>query len=88
LKEDDPLSALKASKDAKKGKTPFTLERRNVVLLVDGSMEGLQKLLGQLHEDDSMAYLHRLELQPTSRESGKVTLHIELWLFALSRLKA
>jgi len=86
-KGDNPLLA-KTSQKAKDRKTPFALERRNVVLLVDGSMESVRELLKQLHEEDSLAYLHRLELQAMTRGSEQVTLEIELWLFALSRQKA
>ncbi len=87
LKKDNPLE-ITVSKGAKSKKTPFSLERRNVVLLVDGTMENVRELLGQLHKDDSLAYLHRLELQSTARGSEQVTLEIELWLFALGRQKA
>ena len=87
LKKDKPLETT-VSKGAKSKKTPFSLERRNVVLLVDGTMENVRELLGQLHKDDSLAYLHRLELQSAARGSEQVTLEIELWLFALGRQKA
>ncbi len=87
MKKDNPLEAT-ISKQAKNKKTPFALERRNVVLLVDGTMENVRELLGQLHKDDSLAYLHRLELQSASRGSEQVTLELELWLFALGRQKA
>lgn len=85
--EDNPLRAT-AAKDVKKPNTPFSLEQRNVVLLVDGTMEKLQLLLEQLNKDDSLSYLRRLELQSTARGSEQVTLEIEMWLFALGRQKA
>jgi len=87
MQEDNPL-ATTISKQAKNKKTPFEFERRNVVLLVDGTMENVRELLGQLHKDNTLAYLHRLELQSASRGSEQVTLEIELWLFALGRQKA
>lgn len=86
LKNDDPLETTTA-RDAKKRKTPFALERRNVVLLVDGTMADLREFLSQLHEDDAMAYLQRLELQGDGRGSEQVTMELEMWLFALSRQK-
>ena len=86
MEQDNPLESKK-SKSSKNEKTPFSLERRNVVLLVDGSMENLRELMGQLREDDSVAYLHRMELQSKSPGSEQVTLKLELWLFALSRQK-
>lgn len=84
----DSALETKLQKNAKNKKTPFTLERRNVALLVDGPMESLKELLGKIHDDDSMAYLHHMELQGAARGKGDVTLKIELWLFALNRHKA
>lgn len=87
LTDDNPLETP-ASQPSKARKTPFALERRNVVLLVDGSMENLRGLLGELNKDDSLAYLHRLEMQAASRGGGQVTMELEMWLFALGRHKA
>ncbi len=86
LKKDNPLEAA-PSKGAMSKKTPFALERRNVVLLVDGTMENVREFLGQLHDEESLAYLHHLKLHSASSGSDQVTLQIELWLFALSRQK-
>lgn len=85
-KNDDPLVTT-AKKEKGAGRTPFALERRNFVLLVDGSMENLSGLLEQLQQDNSIAYLHRLDLHSTSRGSEQVTMEIEMWLFDLSRQK-
>ncbi len=87
LQDDNPLLTTNRQ-EKKKAKTPFALEKRNVVLLVDGSMENLRQLLKKIHDDDSLAYLNRLELQSTSQRSDQVTLEIELWLFALGRQNA
>ena len=87
MKNDNPLAST-APQGATHTRTPFALERRNVVLLVDGSMQSLRDLLGQLHKDEALAYLNRLELKSASRGSDQVTMEIELWLFALGRLKA
>ncbi len=87
MKQDNPLETT-VSKKMKNTKTPFSLEKRNVVLLVDGSMESVRELLGQLYKDDSLAYLHRMEIHSASRGSEQVTLQIEMWIFALGRQKA
>ena len=87
LKLDDPLET-KTPPNAKQRKTPFTLERRNVVLLVDGSMQSLQDLLGELYNDDTFAHLQRAALQAANRGGDQVTMEIEMWLFALDRRKA
>lgn len=84
LQDDDPIEPVIA-KQPGKGKTPFVLEQRNVVLLVDGSMENLNELLAKLHEDESLAYLNRLQLKPAPRGGDQVTMEIDLWLFALDR---
>jgi hypothetical protein len=86
MQNDNPLETTKST-DAKIKKTPFSLEKRSVVLLVDGSMENLRKFLGQLNEEDSLAYLNRLQLQSNARGNEQVTLEIEMWLFALGRQK-
>ena len=87
MTNDNPLD-ITIPQGPKNKRTPFALERRNVVLLVDGSMQGLRDLLGQLNKDDALAYLNRLELKSASRGSDQVTMEIELWLFALGRAKA
>jgi len=74
-----------ASQGAKNKKTPFNLESRTVVLLVDGPMESIQKLLGQLNQDDSLAYLNYMELKSASQRGEQVTLELRVSLFALER---
>ena len=86
-KQDDPLLNT-VSGGAAKNKTPFSLERRSVVLLVDGTMESVQDLLKGLHEGKTFAYPRRLQLQSTNANDDKVTLELEMWIFALTRLKA
>ncbi len=86
LRDDHPLTTA-TPLDAKKRKTPFALERRNVVLLVDGSMEDLRVLLGKLHQDNTLAALQRVELQAGARGGNQVTMELEMWVFALSRQK-
>lgn len=84
LRDDNPLVTATPA-DAKNRKTPFALERRNVVLLVDGSMESLRELLSSLQQDDALASLQRLELQGGARNGEQVTMELEMWLFAISR---
>ena len=81
---DDPL---RDSGKAKQDATPFSLERRSAVLFVDGPMESTQAFLKELHNDKSFAVPSRLEMRSTSGHESKVTLEIELWLFALARKK-
>ena len=69
-------------------KTPFSLEKRSVTLLVDGTMENIQELMKQLNEDHSFAYPNRLKLHTNNRRRGVVTLEMEMWLFALGRQAA
>lgn len=84
MQDDDPITPANA-KASNKGKTPFALEQRNVVLLVDGSMQNLNELLTKLHEDESLSYFNRLQLKPAPRGGDQVTMEIEMWLFALDR---
>ncbi len=87
LENDNPLKRP-IVQGTKVKKTPFTLERRSVVLLVDGTMDSIRSLLDKLHEDETFAYPSRLNLHAAGRQGGTVTLELELWLFALGRSKA
>jgi len=84
--DDNPLKNQVASA-AKKRKTSFTLERRSVRLSVDGSTENVQSLLKQLHSDETLSYLRRLNLNSGSRKGETVNLELEMWLFALGKQK-
>jgi hypothetical protein len=68
--------------------TPFSLERRSMVLAVDGTMPAIHELLNKLEEQQTIAHPHRVHLQGISSDGGTVTLELELWLFALSRAAA
>ena len=86
-KENDaPLS--EAIRPPGEGDTPFSLERRSVILAVDGSMSSIHDLLAQLEKEQTLAHPHRLQLQAVSTGGDSVTLELELWLFALSRTAA
>ena len=86
-KQDDPLKNAVSGGETK-NKTPFSLERRSVVLLVDGTVGSVQDLLKGIYEGKTFAYPRRLQLQSTNANDDKVTLELEMWIFALSRLKA
>jgi hypothetical protein len=81
---DQPLAESPAAGRA----TPFFLERRNVVLAVDGTMPAIHDLLARLEKERTMSHPHRLMMQPANGTVETVTLEIELWLFALSRTAA
>jgi hypothetical protein len=68
--------------------TPFTLERRSVVLAVDGNMPAVHDLLDRLEKERTLSHPHRLQMQGASAGGETVTLELELWLFALSRTAA
>ena len=84
LEQDHPLTKPVAVGTAAK-KTPFTLERRSATLLVDGTMDQINGLLEQIHEDETFSYPRRLDLHSSGRRGESVTLELELWLFALGR---
>lgn len=81
---DDPL---KESTDASKqgSATPFSLERRSVVLAVDGAMPAINDLLGRLEQEHTLSHPHRVQLQAAASGGENVMLELELWLFALAR---
>jgi len=85
---DEAVRAEGAPADQEKKATPFSLERRSLVLAVDGSMQALFDLLQKIDEDANLAYSHGLRLQPGNRQGKVVTLELELWLFNLTRGKA
>lgn len=64
--------------------TPFSLERRSVLLSVDGAMPAIHDLLDRLEKERIIGHAHRVQLQSASGSGSTVTLEIELWLFALT----
>lgn len=68
--------------------TPFVLQRRSVVLTVDGPMASIHQLLVKIQEENTLAHPHRLSLRSSSRSGMTTTLEIELWLFSLRRQAA
>jgi hypothetical protein len=81
---DDPLRESEESA-GKTGATPFFLERRSVMLAVDGAMPAIHDLLNRLEQQRTLWHPHRVQLQPAPTGPGTVMLELELWLFALSR---
>lgn len=82
---DNPLTETQPTSGAA---TPFNLERRNVILAVDGAMTAIQDLLTRLEKERHLGHPRRLNMQPVSGSSETVTLELELWLFSLSRKAA
>lgn len=81
---DDPLKETDQA-PGKGGATPFSLERRSVLLAVDGPMPAVHDLLSRLEDERTLSHPHRLQMQATSSGSENVMVEMELWLFALSR---
>ncbi len=84
LENDDPLKKMVAIGKGPK-KTPFTLERRSVVIVAGGSMANVHGLLEQLQKDAAFAYPRRVKIHSASRQGESVALELELWVFALAR---
>ena len=68
--------------------TPFVLERRSVMLAVDGGMAAIHELMALLEQEHKLAHPHRVRLQAAAGGEETVTLELELWLFALKRTAA
>lgn len=68
--------------------TPFSLERRSVILAVDGGMAAVQDLMLRLEQEQTLSHPRRVHLQAAANEGETVTLELELWLFALKRTPA
>jgi hypothetical protein len=87
LKNDNPLKKQEVAA-APENRTPFALETRTVVLLVDGPMENIRTLIEQINKDNTFAYPRRMDLRSTTGLGENVSLELELWLFALGRSRA
>lgn len=86
-RENDHLVAKEGTPPAE-GNTPFVLERRSVVLSVDGSMASIHQMLEQIDQENTLAHPHRLSVRSSGRNGTVVTVELELWLFTLKRLAA
>ncbi|RIK87736.1 MAG: hypothetical protein DCC67_01450 [Planctomycetota bacterium] len=84
----DPDSPLAETQPNASAATPFLLERRNVVLAVDGAMSAVQELLARLEKEQCLSHPRRLNMQSVTGTGEAVTLEMELWLFALVRKSA
>jgi hypothetical protein len=81
---DDPLKEADQAPTSG-GATPFSLERRSVLLAVDGPMPAVHDLLARLEEERTLSHPHRLQMQAAATSGETVMVELELWLFALSR---
>jgi hypothetical protein len=81
---DDPLREAAAA-SGQNGATPFSLERRSVLLSVDGAMPAIHDLLGRLEQEHTLSHPHRVQMQASTTGGENVMLELELWLFALAR---
>ena len=84
MEEDLPL-AEKQPRGKEGRPTPFVLDRRSVLLTVDGSTASIYALLEKLREGSTFMHLRRLKLNAANHVGNKVTMEIELWLFSLLR---
>jgi hypothetical protein len=82
--DDDPLTPLTENPNQAQA-TPFTLERRIVLLAVDGPMPAILDLLARLEQERTLSHPHRVHLQPASSGGENVMLELDMWLFALAR---
>lgn len=83
---DDPLTDSK--RNLAQQPTPFSLERRTVALVVDGSIESVRAFLKEMQGDETFAYPKKLQVQSSDERGSRVTLDLEMWLFAISRKSA
>ena len=81
---DDPLTET-AQGDSLRKATPFTLERRNIHLSVNGRTHDIFVLLEQLAKDTTLAHPERIELRSDGPNTETVTMELDMQLFALSR---
>jgi hypothetical protein len=79
---DNPLTETQAAGAAA---TPFALERRSVMIAVDGAMPAIHDLLARLEQEHSLSHPHRVQMQAAAAGGANVMLELELWLFALAR---
>jgi hypothetical protein len=84
---DDPL-ADPQQVGGQGGATPFQLERRSVLLVVDGSMPSVHDLLSRLEQERTISHPHRLQMQAASAGGESVVVELEFWLFALAAAPA
>ncbi len=81
---DNPLQAGNNSDSSGKA-TPFSLERRSIVLSVNGKTHEIYSLLEQLQKDTTLAHPERIQIHSDGQNGEIVTMELELLLFALSR---
>jgi hypothetical protein len=82
--KDNPLQEGNNSESSGKA-TPFFLERRNILLSVNGKTHEIYSLLEQLQKDTTLAHPERIEIHSDGQNGETVTMELEMSLFALSR---
>ncbi|HYO24187.1 MAG TPA: hypothetical protein VEQ85_04490 [Lacipirellulaceae bacterium] len=80
--QDNPLVG---AGEGKGPSTPFVLERRSVVIAVDGAMPAIHDLLARLEQERTIWHPRRVQMQAAQTSGETVLMELELWLFALAR---
>ena len=78
---DDPL--LDQPPHNAEGETPYLLETRHLALSVEGALDRIQKLLGELHATDRLVHSASMSIRRADGGSNNVSLDIDLVLFNL-----
>jgi hypothetical protein len=78
---DDPL--LDQPPNGAEGETPYFLETRHLALSVEGALDRVQKLLGELHATDRLVHSGAMTIRRSDGASDNVSLDIDLVLFNL-----
>lgn len=78
---DDPL--LDQPPHDAEGETPYYLETRHLALSVEGALDRIQKLLGELHATERLVHSASMSIRRADGEADNVSLDIDLVLFNL-----
>jgi hypothetical protein len=78
---DDPL--LDQPPHDAEGETPYYLETRHLALSVEGALDRIQKLLGELHATNRLVHSAAMTIHRADGESDNVSIDIDLVLFNL-----
>ncbi len=87
MQADNPLADAEQP-DRQGAATSFQLERRSVLLVVDGPMPNVHDLFSRLDEERTISHPRRLQMQAASTGGESVVVELEFWLFALARTPA
>ena len=78
---DDPL--LDQPPHGAEGETPYYLETRHLSLSVEGALDRVQKLLGELHATDRLVHSAAMTIRRADGAPDNVSLDLDLVLFNL-----